>query len=102
MKRKIPDYLLYYFWYAVDQMSKRCKRAFALKTKKDDRPPKKQLKESTEDYSEHVVPLTINVYQGFRSGVCSIPERFQIKHSDSDSDPAMYFLEKELEQLGFF
>lgn len=67
-------------------------------------PPKKQLKESgdTEDYSlgvDTMMPLTTNVYRGLCSGICTISERFQIKSSNLDFDPEMYFLEEELKQL---
>ena len=81
------------------------KRVLTHKTKKDKtQPPKKQLKESgdTEDYSlivDKTTPLIINVYQGLCSGICTISERFQIKSSNLDFDPEMFFLEEELKQL---
>ena len=72
------------------------KRVLTHKTQ----PPKKQLKESgdTEDYGT-MIPLTTNVYRGVCSGLCTISERFQIKSSNLDFDPEMFFLEEELKQL---
>lgn len=103
----MPDYGIMFIvmWpaYAVEEMSK---RVLTHKTKKDknEQPPKKQLKESgdTEDYClvvDTTIPLTTNVYQGLCSGICIISERFQIKSSNQDFDPEMFFLEEELKQL---